>query len=32
MRRKMLIISGSILGVLVILFILAVSAAPLWAR
>jgi inosine-uridine nucleoside N-ribohydrolase len=32
MRRKFLIISGSILGVLVILFILAVPAAPLWAR
>jgi pyrimidine-specific ribonucleoside hydrolase len=32
MRRKILIISGSILGMLVILFILAVPAAPLWVK
>jgi pyrimidine-specific ribonucleoside hydrolase len=32
MRRKILIISGSIVGVLAMLCILAVAAAPLWAR
>lgn len=32
MRRRILIISGSIVGVLVILCILAAAAGPLWAR
>jgi inosine-uridine nucleoside N-ribohydrolase len=32
MRRKILIISGSIVGVLAMLCILAVAAGPLWAR
>jgi pyrimidine-specific ribonucleoside hydrolase len=32
MRRKILILSGSIVGVLAMLCILAVAAAPLWAR